>query len=45
VRYRSELYGDAAHGYTMADTPSYDEAAAERHYTALFELLDRTLGR
>ena len=45
VRYRSELYGDAAHGYTMADTPSYNGAAAERHYTALFTLLDRTLGR
>jgi carboxymethylenebutenolidase len=45
VRYRSDLYDDAAHGYTMADTPSYNEAAAERHYTALFALLDRTLGR
>jgi carboxymethylenebutenolidase len=43
VRYRSELYRGAAHGYTMADTPSYDEAAAERHYTALFDLLERTL--
>ncbi len=43
VRYRSELYRGAAHGYTMADTPSYDEAAAERPYTALFDLLERTL--
>jgi carboxymethylenebutenolidase len=43
VRYRSELYPGAAHGYTMADTPSYNEAAAERHYTELFALLDRTL--
>jgi carboxymethylenebutenolidase len=45
VRYRSELYRGAAHGYTMADTPSYDHAAAERHYTALFSLLERTLAR
>ena len=44
VRYRSEVYPGAAHGYTMADTPAYDEAAAERHYTELFALLERTLG-
>jgi hypothetical protein len=25
----------------MADTPAYDEAAAERHYAELFALLDR----
>ena len=43
VRYRSELYAGAAHGYTMADTPSYNEAAAERHYIELFALLERTL--
>jgi carboxymethylenebutenolidase len=43
VRYRSEVYEDAAHGYTMADTPAYDESAAERHYDALFALLDRTV--
>jgi carboxymethylenebutenolidase len=45
VRYRSEVYPGAAHGYTMADTPAYDEAAAERHYTELFALLDRTVAR
>jgi hypothetical protein len=27
----------------MADTPSYAEAAAERHDTELFALLERTL--
>jgi carboxymethylenebutenolidase len=43
VRHRTEVYGGAAHGYTMADTPAYDEAAAERHYDELFALLDRTL--
>jgi carboxymethylenebutenolidase len=44
VAHRSELYNDAAHGYTMADTPVYDEAAAERHFDELFALLDRTVG-
>jgi carboxymethylenebutenolidase len=43
VTYRSELYQGAAHGYTMADTPAYDEAAAERHFRALFALLERTI--
>jgi carboxymethylenebutenolidase len=43
VRYRSELYAGAAHGYTMADTAAYDEAAAERHFTELFGLLARTV--
>jgi hypothetical protein len=27
----------------MADTPVYDEAAAERHFSELFALLDRTV--
>jgi carboxymethylenebutenolidase len=43
VRHRSEVYGGARHGYTMADTPAYDEQACERHFAALFDLLDRTL--
>jgi hypothetical protein len=29
----------------MADTPAYDEAAAERHYSELFALLARTVAR
>ena len=45
TRHRTEVYPGAAHGYTMADTPAYDEAAAERHYDELFALLDRTLAR
>jgi carboxymethylenebutenolidase len=45
VRYDSEVYAGAAHGYTMADTPAYDEAAAERHYDALFALLERTVAK
>ena len=43
VAYRSELFEGAAHGYTMADTPAYDAAAAERHFTELFALLARTM--
>ena len=42
VTHTTELYEGAAHGYTMADTPVYDEQAAERHFEALFDLLDRT---
>jgi carboxymethylenebutenolidase len=45
VRYRSEVYAGASHGYTMADTPAYDEQACERHFAALFDLLARTLAR
>jgi carboxymethylenebutenolidase len=44
VRHRSEVYKDAIHGYTMSDTPAYDEGAAERHFTELLSLLRRALG-
>ena len=40
----SEVYAGARHGYTMADTAAYDEAAAERHYAALEDLFRRSLG-
>jgi carboxymethylenebutenolidase len=43
VTHRAERYPGALHGYTMADTPVYDEAATERHFTELFALLDRAL--
>jgi carboxymethylenebutenolidase len=45
VAHRTEVYAGAAHGYTMADTPAYDEQATERHYAALFDLLQRTIAR
>jgi carboxymethylenebutenolidase len=45
VPHRSEVYEGAPHGYTMSDTPMYDEAGAERHFTELLALLDRTIGR
>jgi carboxymethylenebutenolidase len=38
-----EIYPGALHGWTMADFPVYDEAAAERHWRALLDLLDGTL--
>jgi carboxymethylenebutenolidase len=41
VTHRSEVYAGARHGYTMSDTPVYDEAACERHFATLFDLLDR----
>ena len=36
-------YGGAQHGFTMADTAVHDEAAADRHWTALLDLFRRTL--
>jgi carboxymethylenebutenolidase len=45
VTHRSEVYPGARHGFTMADTPAWDEQACERHFAALFDLLDRTLAR
>jgi carboxymethylenebutenolidase len=41
--FRAEVFADAEHGYTMADTPAYDEASTDRHYKELFGLLSRTV--
>lgn len=43
LEHTTEVYA-GEHGYTMADTSSYDEAAAERHFRALEDLLDTCLG-
>lgn len=43
VRHTCEQYDGAAHGFTMADTAVYDEAATERHWENLLSLLDRNL--
>jgi carboxymethylenebutenolidase len=43
ARYRAEIYAGAEHGYTMADTPAFQEAARERHYRELQGLLERAL--
>jgi carboxymethylenebutenolidase len=40
----NEVYPDAPHGYTMADTSMHQEAGAERHFAALRALLARRLG-
>jgi carboxymethylenebutenolidase len=40
---RNEIYPDAPHGYTMADTSSWNEAAFVRAFTNLKDLLARTL--
>lgn len=44
LEHETVVYPGAPHGYTMADTASYDEAATEQHYEALRRLLDRTVG-
>ncbi|MCK7624290.1 dienelactone hydrolase family protein [Streptomyces sp. RS10V-4] len=43
VRYRSERYEGAHHGYTQADTAMYHAEADARHWQALLELLGRAL--
>lgn len=43
VTHRVELYAGAAHGFTMADSAAYDEAATERHWENLLPLLARAL--
>jgi carboxymethylenebutenolidase len=43
VGYQLELYPGAQHGFTVPDNPSYDEAAAERHWTRLTTLFTEAL--
>jgi carboxymethylenebutenolidase len=43
IRYVSEVYPGAQHGYTMADTAAFDEPSRERHFRELGALLKRTL--
>ena len=43
VDHLCEIYPGALHGWTMADFPVYDEAAAERHWRALLALLGEVL--
>jgi carboxymethylenebutenolidase len=43
VEHTTELYEGTQHGFTMADTAVYDEAATERHWDALLGLLERQL--
>ncbi len=43
VRYRSELYEGARHGFTQADTDAHNPEAEERHWRELLALFNRTL--
>ncbi|PRY39612.1 dienelactone hydrolase family protein [Umezawaea tangerina] len=44
VRFRSEVYRGAPHGFTMTDTVSYHAEAEQRHWRNLLGLLDSTVG-
>ncbi|MCO8274580.1 dienelactone hydrolase family protein [Actinoplanes sp. TRM 88003] len=44
VKYTSEVYAGAPHGFTMSDTAAFDREAEQRHWVNLFALLDRTFG-
>jgi carboxymethylenebutenolidase len=44
VDHRCEIYPGALHGWTMADFPVYNEAAAERHWYELLALFAGRLG-
>nr|WP_218861613.1 dienelactone hydrolase family protein [Nocardioides panzhihuensis] len=43
VAHTNLIYPDAPHGYTMADTSSYQEAGAQRHFAELEGLYARTM--
>jgi len=43
VRHTTEVYEGAHHGYTMSDMAVFNEAACERHFQALGQLLSRNL--
>jgi carboxymethylenebutenolidase len=43
VRFTSELYAGASHGWTMSDMPVHDAAGEQRHWDALLGLLQRSL--
>jgi carboxymethylenebutenolidase len=45
VEHRCEIYAGAAHGWMKPDFPVYDEAAAERGWTALLDVFVRRLMR
>ncbi len=43
VAYQLELYPGAAHGFAVADNPTYDQAAAEQHWKRVLSLFDQAL--
>jgi carboxymethylenebutenolidase len=42
VRHHCEVYPGAEHGFTQADTSSYQKEGDRRHWAAVLDLLDRT---
>jgi carboxymethylenebutenolidase len=45
IRHTTEVYEGAQQGYTMSDMGAFSEAAAERHFAALFALLARAVAQ
>ena len=45
VKFKTELYQGAAHGWTMSDLPVYNEAVERKHWEQLLQLYERTLQR
>ncbi|AYF74373.1 dienelactone hydrolase family protein [Nocardia yunnanensis] len=45
IRYRTEVYPGAQHGYTQTDTSAYDAESNDRHHRELRALFDRNLRR
>jgi carboxymethylenebutenolidase len=43
LRYETEVYKGAAHGFTMRDLPAYNEQALKKHWKKVAELFTRTL--
>jgi carboxymethylenebutenolidase len=43
VKYESEIYEGASHGFTMADLPAYQPEALQRHWDKLEELFSSEL--
>jgi carboxymethylenebutenolidase len=43
VEHRCEIYAGALHGWTMADFPIYNEAAADRHWQELLKFFGAAL--
>ena len=43
VTHKSEVYSDAAHGFTMEDLPAYNQLALKRHWESLLDLFARNL--
>lgn len=43
VKHRVETYEGARHGWVPSDSAVYNQAASERHYQTLIDLLDSTL--